>query len=115
MCNLILTSTFNDFSNSPIEKSLIIEHWTCKINEYKAFNYNCQNILSIQINETYKTLSIEFKKDFLILHDLLQLKFIFLDLALKLYNPSSKLYFNYEDKSKYIINYEFLEWNNLNE
>lgn len=111
MCNLILTSTFNDFSNSPIEKSLIIEHWF-SFNEKETLNNYNNNILKIQINQTDKSLSIETKLS-IILNNFN--KFIFMEHELKLYNPLNKLYFNYENKNKYIINYEFLEWKNLNE
>lgn len=111
MCNLNIISTFNDFSNSPIEKSLIIEHWFSYNEELD--NYN-DNILKIQINQTDKSLLIETKSS-IILNNFNIFIEIFREYELKLYNPLSKLHFNYENKSKYIINYEFLEWNNLNE
>lgn len=113
MCKLKIISIFNDFSNTKVEKLLDINQWNCSIDKKEIFNNNCENILNVQINETNKTLSIELKKDVLISHN--SFTFIFLDLILKISDPINIICFNYEIKNKYIIDYESLEWKNLNE
>lgn len=112
MCSLTIISTFNDFSNSEFEKSLNFTNWL-SYHEEILNSYN-NNILKIEINQTFKSLLIETKLPIILSNYNVSIE-AFREHELKLYNPISKMYFNYEDKNKYIINYEFLEWNNLNE
>ena len=107
MCNLQLISTFKDFSNKPIEKSLSVSFW-CE-NKYQELNCNNDNIITISVNENLISLIIESKTK--LNTNLNEIKFLLNDnVTIRLYEMLNMTCFNYEYKTKYIINYMFLEW-----
>jgi hypothetical protein len=107
MCDFIITSAFKDFSNKPIEKSLSVSFWS--ENKYQELNCNNDNIIIINVNENLISLTIESKTE--LNTNLNEIKFVFNDhVTIRLYEIVSLTRFNYEYKTKYVINYKFLEW-----